>query len=140
MVSLGRYQACSPAEDLQPSQGRNKQQQYHAHRARKANLFLKVGTWNVRSMVDTEGCIEVASQTNGKRGEDRKVDQVVGELARYDVVVGALQETKWFGDEVYEVDESVVLTAGRNTPAQGEIVRRGEGVALVLRGLALAGW
>ena len=95
MVSLGTYQACSPAEDLQPSQGRNKQQQqqYHAHRARKANLFLKVGTWNVRSMVDTEGSIEVASQTNGKRGEDRKVDQVVGELARYDVVVGALQET-----------------------------------------------
>ena len=34
----------------------------------------------------------------------------------------------------------MVLTAGRNTPAQGEIVHRGEGVALVLRGLALAGW
>ena len=55
-------------------------------------------------------------------------------------MVGALQETKWFEDEVYEVDKSVVLTAGRNTPAQGEIVQRGEGVTLVLRGLALAGW
>ena len=94
MVSLDTYQACSPAEDLQPSQGRNKQhQQKHAHRARKTNLFLKVGTWNVCSMVDTEGSIEVASQTDGKRGEDRNLDQVVSELARYDVVIGALQET-----------------------------------------------
>ena len=32
---------------------------------------------------------------------------------------------------------SVELTAGRATPAQGEHVQRGEGVALVLRGLAL---
>lgn len=45
-------------------------------------------------MVDTEDSIEVASQTDGKRGENRKVDYVVSELARYGVVVGALQETK----------------------------------------------
>ena len=36
-------------------------------------------TWNVRSMVDTEGPIAVASCSRG-RGEDRKVDQVVLEL------------------------------------------------------------
>ena len=47
-------------------------------------------------MVDTESPIEVASQWN-ENGEDRKVDLVVGEQARYDVVIGALQETKWFG-------------------------------------------
>lgn len=69
-----------------------------------------------------------------------RVDQVACELARYDMEVGALQETKWFGSEVYEVDKSVVLTSGRNTPAQGETVQRGEGVALVLRGLALGAW
>ena len=27
--------------------------------------------------------------------------------------VAALQETKWFGDEMYEVEYSVVLTFGR---------------------------
>ena len=27
------------------------------------------------------------------------------------VIVGALQETKWFGNEVYRVRESVLLTA-----------------------------
>ena len=93
----------------------------------------------MHSMVDTEGPIEVASQS-AERGEDRKVDQVVCELAKYGVVVGALQETKWFGSEIYEVNDSVILTSGRSTPAQGEKVQRGEGVALVLRGLALVAW
>lgn len=132
MASLNIYRACSSAEVLQTSRGRK-----FAHRA----SILKLGTWNVRSMVDTEGSIEVASQrTGGQRGEERKVDQIVCELERYDVTVGALQETRWFGSEVYEVGESVLLTSGRPTPATGEMVQRGEGVALVLRGSALSAW
>ena len=58
------------------------------------------------------------------------MDLIVCELERYDVVVGALQETKWFGSKVYEVSGSVQLTSGRVTPAPGDAVRRGEGVAL----------
>ena len=136
MVPLGTYQGCSPAEDLQPSQGRKRSS---AQRAR--SICCNFGTLNVRSMVDTEGPVEVANQrADGQRGEDRKVDQIVCELERYDIVVGALQETKWFGCEVYKVNGSVALTAGRTTPAQGELVQRGEGVALVLRGLALDTW
>ena len=71
MVSPGTYQGFSPAEVLQTSQGRKSV----AHRLRKANrAFMRVGTWNIRSMVDTEGPIEVASQRfDGQRGEDRKV-------------------------------------------------------------------
>ena len=88
-------------------------------------------------MVDTEGPIEMASQRN-KRGEARQVDLVVGELARYDMVIGALQETKWFGCGAYKVSDSVVLASGRCTPREGECIQRGEGVALVLRGQALA--
>ena len=79
------------SQDLQPSQGRK---QSFAQRARciRCNFAM----WNVRSMVDTEGSVEVASQrADGQRGEDRKVDQLVCELERYDIVVGALQETKW---------------------------------------------
>ena len=49
----------------------------------------------------------------------RKIDQIVFELTRYDVSVGALQETKWFGDAVYEVNGGVLLAAGRPTPADG---------------------
>ena len=35
---------------------------------------------------------------------------------------------------------SVLLTSGRVTATSGEAVQRGEGVALVLRGLALDAW
>ena len=49
--------------------------------------------------------------------------------------VVAMQETKWFGSEVYQVSGSVVLMAGRKVPGEGENVIRGEGVALVLSGL-----
>ena len=54
------------------------------------------------------------------------------ELERYDIVVGALQEMKWFGCEVYEVNGSVVLTSGRTTPAQGgtSSERRGSGTSV----------
>ncbi len=48
--------------------------------------------------------------------DERKVDQVVGELSKYKVEVAAVQETKWFGNEVYEVRGSVVLASGRPVP------------------------
>ena len=92
-------------------------------------------------MVDTEGPVEVSSQTsNNQRGETRKVDQIIFELTQYGVSVGALQETKWFGDAVYEMNGSVLLTAGRPTPAVGVPIQRGEGAALVLLGSALVVW
>ena len=60
----------------------------------------------------------------------------MSELSRYGVVVAALQETKWFGDEVYRVDDSVVLIACRPVPGD----KRGEGVAIVLAGPAIRAW
>ena len=61
---------------------------------------------------DTARCgwVETAKQ-NGEVSvmDERKIDQVVSELDRYHVVVGTLQETRWFGREVYRVGESVVL-------------------------------
>ena len=143
MVPLDSCQARSPAENLQNTQGRN---QHTAHRAnkgktamRKAKNVWRAGTWNVHSLVDTKGPIEVASQRN-ENGEDRKVDLVVGKLAMYDMVIGALQETKWFGCGTYKVSDSMVLTSGRRTPGEGECAQKGESVALVLRGKALAAW
>ena len=77
-----------------------------------AATSVKFGTWNVRSIVDTAECVEVASH-HTDRGEDREIDLVISEQARYVIVVGALQKTKWFGNEVYEVADSVVLTPER---------------------------
>ena len=53
-----------------------------------------------------------------EEGEDRRVDLVAGELRRCNVKVAGLQETKWFGCDVYEVMGSVVLTSGRSMPAR----------------------
>ena len=47
----------------------------------------------------------------------------MSELSSYGVVVAALQETKWFGDEVYRVDDSVVLTACRPVPGDCQEVK-----------------
>ncbi len=71
----------------------------------------KLASWNISSLLDKEGSIETARKCSGVMDtEERRVDQVVSELDRYGVVVGALQETKWFGNEVYRVSESMVLT------------------------------
>ena len=77
-------------------------------------------TWNIQftCIVDTERSVAIAStRKNGQRG-DRKVDLVVGKLRTYNVKVAGLQETKWFGCDVYEVMGSVVLTSGRSMPAR----------------------
>ena len=36
-----------------------------------------------------------------------------------------MQETKWFGSEVYQVGGSVVLTAERERPSEGDDMQRG---------------
>ena len=56
---------------------------------------MNLRTWNICSMVDTEGPIEIPSR--GQRGKERKVDWIVREMKQCDVKVVGLQETKWFG-------------------------------------------
>ncbi len=55
--SDGTIQACTPAEGLHSSQGSKR-----AHRKWKRSQVWHVGTWNVRSMVDTEGSVAIASR------------------------------------------------------------------------------
>ena len=136
MASLTACHTCSPAEDLQLSQASS----HHAHRARKRKpSSWLLGSWNVHSMVDTEGPVEIASN-RGDRGEDRKVDLIVQEMRRCNVKVTTLQETKWFGSEVYRVAGSVVLTSGREKPVQGDTVKKGEGVAIAVTDWTINAW
>ena len=51
-----------------------------------------------------------------------------------------MQETHWFGQQIYEVDGGAVLTSGRQVPGKGKSSRRGEGVAVILNGMALRAW
>ena len=108
---------------------------------RRQNLAWNLATWYVRSVLDVEGSVETARQGREvSYSEDRKIDRVVGEMQRYKVYIGALQETKWFGSKSYKVGDSIVLTSGRPTPQPGQSGQRGEGVALVLSGPALDAW
>ena len=93
-------------------------------------------------MLHVEGSIETARQCmNSVQAEDRRVDLIVQELDRYDIIrVVALQETKWYESAVYHVGSSVLLTAGRPTPASGEQIQQREGVTIVLSGPAIAAW
>ena len=95
----------------------------------------------MRTLLDVDGPVESAKQNSEVSVTDeRKIDEVVSELDRYRVVVGALQEIRWFGREVYHVGESMVLTAGRDVPGGDEVRRRGEGVAIVSSGEAVRAW
>lgn len=112
--------------------------------------MLTAATWNVRSLVDVEGSILTASRAHAgsagsagsgnmsARREERKIDLVLRQLQRLHLETVGLQETLWFGNEAYTVGDSIVLTAGRPVPDEGSPCRRGEGVALVLRGLCRA--
>ena len=106
MKSLSACQARTPAE---ASQGESS---YIAHRASKmrGSSVWVLASWNVRTLLDIHCSIETARKGVGDAEvvDERKIDQVVGELNRYKVHVAALQETKWFGSGVYEVGESVV--------------------------------
>ena len=135
----GVCQTRTPAVDLQYSQGI----QHLALRALRCNRrnVWQVGSWNVRSIVDTEGSIAIASRRqDSHRGEERNVDLIVREMRRYDMKVVGLQETKWLGCDVYDVAGSVVFTAGRAVPDSNDSFQRGEGVALVLFGWAIDAW
>ena len=64
--------------------------------------------------MDNEGSIETAQigPNCHQLAEDRRIDLVMRELGRYNITVGALQETKWFGNATYRVGKSYVIAAG----------------------------
>ena len=75
MLPLNLPLVCTPAEDLCPSQARS----FSA----KKSFAWRVGSWNVRSLLDADGPVEVARQgRDALQAEDRRVDLVVREVDR----------------------------------------------------------
>ena len=110
-----------------------------ARRERRRRCLIRVGSWNVRSLVESEGNIETASIQN-KVVEDRKLDLVISELHRLSLDVAGVQETHWFGEHLYEDDKgNTVITSGRAVDANTHR-RRGEGVALILNKFSSGAW
>ena len=62
------------------------------------------------------------------------------ELRRLKVAVAGIQETKWFGQDVWSEDGYTLLHSGRTLPGDGEPLLRNEGVGIVLDQSATAAW
>ena len=104
---------------------------------------LYVGTWNVRSLVETSGDRRVCCSRRvayGDTGVERKLDLLVKELARYCISIAGIQETKWFGSDIWPAGEWTFLHSGRILPADDDIAIRREGVGILLDGRATAAW
>ena len=113
---------------LKQNQGVSKTGKRHSHHG-----HLRIGCWNMRSLVEAEGPVETSAVRPSTRGVavDRKVSFLVRELKKYDVHVTGISETKWFGKAVYEVEGYSILHSGRPVPSEAPMARN-EGVAVVL--------
>ena len=112
---------------------------------RLSKWTLTTATWNVRSLVERAGgdqriCRSRPQQTTGEGIVDRKVDLMAKELRRYGVSVAAIQETKWFGSDVWEAQGYLFLHSGRPLPKEGEVAARNEGVGIALDERATKAW
>ena len=76
----------------------------------------------MRTLVEAEGSIETSLTRPGSRKVtvDRKATLMVRELKKYKMSATGISETKWFGQNVYEIDGYTTLHSGRPVPAEGE--------------------
>ena len=110
---------------------------------------LVVCTWNVQTLVETSGDVricrkrQVATGCEGSsvREVDRKLNLLVGEVKRYGISVAGIQETKWFGKDVWLAAEGFTFPhSGRPLPANGEDAACNEGVGIMLNPKATVAW
>jgi len=111
----------------------------------KTACKLQICSSNIRSLLENCGdiwiCWHRCPVTPGD-SVDRKLDLLVGELARYKIPVAGIQETKWFGSDFWLATNGyMLLHFGRPTPniETGEIIR-GKGVGIVMNKRAIAAW
>ena len=108
--------------------------------------IVQVATWNVRSLVNFScpaGTAFVRQEFSEKIYQERTTGELTLLLTNCVVCVlkwWALQETLWFGRDIFSVADSMVLTSGKKLLGPDGEFRRGIGVDIVLRGRALSAW
>ena len=114
---------------------------------RNSRMCLTVGTWNVCTLVESVGderiCRKVNKPGNHRNDHgmvDRKLDLLARELKRYGVSIAGIQETKWFGNDVWPADGYTFLHSGRPLPSDQERAATNEGVGIALDKKATAAW
>ena len=79
---------------------------------REGRRCLTFGSWNVHSLVERSGGVATAS-VSGRVAEDKTCRRVAAELRRLNVAATGLQETHWFGTDIYVADGFTILCSGR---------------------------
>ena len=72
---------------------------------------------------------QVPDTSVGLHYVDRKLDFLVKELRWLGVAIAGIQETIWFGKDMWTVDGYTLLHSGRTTPDETDPQVRNEGVA-----------
>ena len=65
---------------------------------------LDVSSWNVRTLVEESGDAKICRRGRypiSSGSVHRKFDFLINELRRFDVDVAAVQEIKWFGQDIW---------------------------------------
>ncbi len=96
---------------------------------------LNIGCWNImRTLAEAEGNIVTSVARPGSRSVpvDRKAMLMVQELRKYKMNVTGISETKWFGQEIYNINDFTVLHSGHPIPTNREAAERNKGVGIVL--------
>ena len=117
------------------------------HKVSRYNRSLVLGSWNIRTLVESSGDVHVCwkQQVLGERSNvvDRKLDMLVRELKRYrvSVVVARVQESRWFGKDIWPAaDGYTFLHSGRPLPDSGYAATRNKGVGILLDEAATAAY
>ena len=109
-------------------------------RTSKRNILA--ATWKVRTLVESaEGDERISRSRPQHTGDEmtnnsmrtsqhlvnRKLDLLVKALRCYGVTVAAIQDTKWFGKDVWQADGHTFLHSGQTLPKDGEPAVRNKG-------------
>ena len=108
----------------------------------KRHREISVGCWNMRTLVEAEGRVETSVVRKSGRSVvvDRKAALMVHELKKYGVSIAGINETKWFGKDLYDVEGYMILHSGRPLPDDDSPMVRNEGVGIVLDCEMTAAW
>ena len=87
---------------------------------------LRFGCWNMRTSVEADGPVATAVTRASARGVtvDRKAFFTVEEFRKFNVEVVGISETKWFGQDMYDVGSFLILHFGCPVTGAGEQVER----------------
>ena len=74
--------------------------------------------WNTRTLVKDDGSIKTGRV---RQSVEKKVVLMIWELKRYATFAAAISETRWLGNDIYQIENYAILQWGRQLPKCGNL-------------------